>query len=236
MSFDFNQSQINRWVAAQAAMVPTGSRVLDVGAGAGPYRQLFAHCEYRSQDFAQVPGFLGKYTTLDYVSDIKNIPVPDSSFDFILCTEVLEHVPEPILAVREMARILRPGGKLLLTAPLGSFLHQEPYHFYGGYTPYWYKKFLPQVGLDIISIEPNRGFFIWFAQEAQRFSALVDPRRTLGTNLGWLPLSLLWLITLPFCRMIFPLFARILDKLGLEHIAMLGIYVIAEKQADLQIT
>ena len=146
----------------------------------------------------------GSIPQLDYESDILTIPVPDGSFDVVLCTEVLEHVPEPILAVKEMARILSGEGRLLLTAPLGSFLHQEPYHFYGGYTPYWYRQFLPEAGLRIASIEANRGFFSWFGQEASRFSALIDPRRSLRTGWRWPLLALIWLITLPFCRSAFP--------------------------------
>lgn len=76
----------------------------------------------------------------------------DASFDVVLCTEVLEHEPEPIRAVHEFARIVRPGGKLLLTAPLGSGLHQDPFHFYGGYTPYWYRRFLTEAGFDNIEV------------------------------------------------------------------------------------
>lgn len=227
--FLFNESERDSWVATQAALTPAGLRVLDVGAGAGRYRSLFSHCEYRAHDFGQEPGTIGRYTSLDYESDITAISVPDNSFDVILCTEVLEHVPEPIRAVQEMARILKPNGKLLLTAPLGSFLHQEPYHFYGGYTPHWYRKFLPEVGLDVVSIEPNRGFFSWFGQEAQRFSALIEPRRTLNTAWRWPGLTLLWLVTLPFCRLLFPLVGGGLDRLKLEQIATVGYHVVAVK-------
>lgn len=105
----FNQHGRDRWVATQAAQIPAGSRVLDVGAGTGRYRKLFRHCEYKAHDFGQTPELRNKYTSLDYQSDIVNIPVPDNSFDAILCTEVLEHVPEPIRAVHEMARIMRRG-------------------------------------------------------------------------------------------------------------------------------
>ncbi len=84
----------------------------------------------------------GGYAAIDYVCDITQIPVEPATFDVVLCTEVLEHHPEPINVVAELARVLKPGGVLLLTAPLGSGIHQEPYHFYGGYTPFWYRRFL----------------------------------------------------------------------------------------------
>jgi SAM-dependent methyltransferase len=226
--YHFNSYNRKQWVASQAMHISAGSRVLDVGAGIGPYRPFFAHCGYYTHDFGNEPGTQGKYTSLDYISDIIKIPVEDSSFDVVLCTEVLEHVPEPILAVKEMARILRSGGRLLLAAPLGSFLHQEPYHFYGGFTPHWYHKFLPQAGFDLVSIESNRGFFSWFGQEALRFSALIDPRRSFGLGmLSWIGLTTLWLVTLPILRVIFPLLGGTLDKLRLEQIATVGYHVTA---------
>lgn len=169
----FNARCRDEWVADRARSVASGSRVLDVGAGTAPYRSLFAHCQYETQDFAEYEGYKGpegQYAKIDYVSDITEIPVPDASFDVILCTEVLEHVPCPIEALREMVRITKPGGRLFLTAPLGSGLHQEPYHFYGGFTDHWYRKFLNDFGCEAISINPNHGFFAHLGQECARFT------------------------------------------------------------------
>lgn len=172
---NFNQAQRDRWVARMAASVPAGARVLDVGAGEARYRSLFEHCEYKTQDFGQyggnTSGLLAEgwhYAPLDYVCDAADIPVPDASFDVVLCTEVLEHVPEPIRVVREIARILRPGGRAFVSAPLGSGLHQEPYHFYGGFTPHFYRKFFTEAGCNIVSIEPNGRFFRLLLQENNR--------------------------------------------------------------------
>ncbi len=227
--FDYNQWERDQWVARQARRVLAGSRVLDVGAGRGPYRQLFAHCEYRAHDFGKEPGTIGQYTALDYESDILTLPVADASFEVLLCTEVLEHVPEPAAAVREMARVLRPGGRLLLTAPLGSVLHQEPYHFYGGFTPHWYRRSLPAAGLAVESIDPNRGFFSLFGQEGKRFSALIDPRRTAGCGAARIGLTVLWALTLPVLRWGFPLLGPALDTLRLEQVATAGYHVAAVK-------
>ena len=99
------------------------------------------------------------YGKIDFVSDILNIPVPDKSYDVILCTEVIEHIPDPISAIKEISRILKTDGTLLITAPLQSGLHQEPYHFYGGYTKYWYQKFLTENNFSDINIEPNGSLY-----------------------------------------------------------------------------
>lgn len=225
----FNTERRREWVARHAAATPPGSRVMDVGAGIGQYRALFSHCDYRAQDFGIEPATTGLYTSLDYECDITAIPVPDASFDVVLCTEVLEHVPEPIRAVREIARILRPGGLLLITAPLGSHLHQEPYHFYGGYTPHWYQRFLPAAGCQVESIEPNCGFFSFFGQEALRFSSYLHPRaiRRLGAPRA-AALSCVWAVTLPLFQVL-PVLGRVLDGLGLERTATVGYHVVAVK-------
>lgn len=228
--YSFNQFERDRWVAAQAGRIPPGSQVLDIGAGACPYRTLFTHCEYKSHDFAQLQSdqLLGKkgYGTIDYISDILSIPVPAASFDVILCTEVLEHVPEPILAIQEFARILRPGGKLLLTAPLGSGLHQEPYHFHGGYTPYWYHKFLAEAGFDEIQVVPNGGFFKYYGQESWRFASLLAPWRGIK-HLLWAPL---WLLMLPWFVIVCPLLGYILDALDESKAFTVGYHVTAVRR------
>jgi SAM-dependent methyltransferase len=230
-TWSFNTERRREWVARQAAATPPGSLVLDVGAGIGQYRPLFAHCDYRAHDFGLEPATAGQYTPLDYQSDITAIPVPDAAFDVVLCTEVLEHVPEPIVALHEMARIVKPGGRLLITAPLGSHLHQEPYHFYGGYTPYWYARFLPTAGCTVTSVEANGGFFSFFGQEAQRFTQTVHPRqaRRLGVPRAAL-LTMVWLASLPASQLL-PLLGSLLDRWELERIATVGYHVVAVKDA-----
>ncbi len=182
--YDFNQRDRDQWVIEKARSIPAGAKVLDVGAGTCPYRSLFSHCDYKAHDFEKYEGIkLGgksQYGTIDYSSDIVSIPVPDASFDVILCTEVLEHVPEPIEALREMSRILKPGGRLLITAPLGSGLHQLPYHYYGGYTPEWYRTFGGKFGLGIQEITPNGGFFHLLAQECVRAAHLIPESELLN--------------------------------------------------------
>lgn len=150
--------QRDQWIKDHAAKLPQGSRVLDAGAGASKYRPYFSHCRYETQDFCQYKGPLVKYLQpVDYVCDITQIPVANASFDSIVCTEVLEHVIDPISVLREFSRILKPNGILLLTAPQASQVHMEPYHFYGGFTHYWYRHWLPTCGFEIDTIDAQGG-------------------------------------------------------------------------------
>lgn len=233
--FAFNLRNRDRWVAVHAAQVPAGARVLDAGAGSSPYRGLFAHCIYETQDFAQLTGAQlrhGGYGPIDYVCDMTAIPVPDASFDVVLCTEVLEHHPEPIKVVGELSRVLRSGGTLLLTAPLGSGIHQEPYHFYGGYTPYWYRRFLGQAGFGALEIAGNGGTLRHFAQEAIRFAQMTRPfggMLPVSVSLLWAPL---WLLLLPVLVLVIPLAARLLDRFDTEQRFTVGYHVRATRTAD----
>jgi SAM-dependent methyltransferase len=233
--FNFTDHERDRWVADQARSIPRGWRVLDVGAGSCRYRPLFAHCEYRSQDFcAHAPTTEGPmpeqgwaYGAIDYVSDAAAIPVPDASFDAVLSTEMLEHVPDPIAVVRELGRIVRPGGKLMLTAPLGSGLHQTPDHFYGGFTPFWYERYLGEAGFENVEATPNGGFFSHYGQESRRFSALIDPRRVPRAVAPLI--APFWAASLPWFRIVVPVACDLLDRLDSHRAFTVGYHVTATR-------
>jgi len=212
--FGFNGYNREVWVSEKARSVPSGSDVLDAGAGTGIYRDLFSHCNYKTQDFCQEPSTEGRYTKMDYICDITDIPVPDKSFDVIICTEVLEHVPEPIKVVEEFSRILRSNGRLFITAPLGCGLHQKPYVYYGGYTPFWYEKFLPMYGFENLKITPNRGFFGYYSQESRRFLKFLFPQDA-GTLRKIITFPLKLLLSLWF-RKIIPVLCYFLDKYNVD--------------------
>lgn len=228
--FAFNLVNRDRWVAEQAASLAPGTRVLDMGAGSCPYRPLFAHCRYETQDFAGLGDTQlrhGGYGEIDYRCDIADVPVADAQFDAILCTEVLEHVADPAKVLREMARLLKPGGRLMLTAPLGSGIHQEPYHYYGGYTPYWYREFLGAAGFGNISVVANAGSFKFFAQEAIRFAQTTRPFRLgmpLPLELLWLPC---WVLLAPLLALAVPLACHVLDRYDREQRFTVGYHVTA---------
>lgn len=227
--FSFNLVNRDRWVAKQAQSLATGSRLLDVGAGSCPYRPLFQHCDYRAQDFTGLQGEQlrhGGYGKIDYVCDATAIPAESGSFDAVLCTEMLEHVPDPQAVIQELARLLRSGGKLMLTAPLGSGIHQEPHHYYGGFTPFWYQKFLTQAGFTDIRIEPNAGSFKFFSQEAIRFLMTTCPFAKLPVlpSVLWLPF---WLALLPALGVVVPFACHLLDRYDQDQRFTIGYHVTA---------
>lgn len=176
-----NESARECWLERVLRSLPKGSRILDAGAGTQRYRKFCTHLNYVSQDFAEYDGKgdaaglqTGEfnYGKLDIVSDITCIPEPDASFDAIMCIEVLEHLPHPVLAIKEFARLLRTSGYLILTAPFCSLTHFSPYHFCTGFSRYWYEKHLNDNNFDIIEIVANGNYFEYLAQEIYRVSAI----------------------------------------------------------------
>jgi SAM-dependent methyltransferase len=176
-----NEHNREVWLQTALQTISTGSRILDAGAGTQQYRKFCAHLKYVSQDFAQYDGAGNStglqiknfdYGKLDIVSDITAIPEPDSSFDAIMCIEVLEHLPNPIQVIQEFARLLRPGGHLILTAPCCSLTHFAPYHFTTGFNRYWYETHLADKKFIIVELTPNGNFFEFIAQEVARISSI----------------------------------------------------------------
>ena len=165
------------WVKKTLKKIPRGSKVLDAGAGQQQFKIFCSHLKYVSQDFAKYDGRGDKRglqtkvwnnSNLDIVSDITSIPRPKASFDAILCTEVFEHLPDPISALKEFSRLLKKNGYLIITAPFCSLTHFSPYHFYSGFNRYFYETYLTKFGFKIIGIKTNGNFFEYLAQEIRR--------------------------------------------------------------------
>jgi ubiquinone/menaquinone biosynthesis C-methylase UbiE len=172
-----------QWVEKALQSIPNGSRILDAGAGELQFKEMCAHLEYVSQDFAQYDGQgdrkglqVGKWdqSKIDIVSDIVSIPQPDRAFDAIMCIEVFEHLPNPTLAIKEFSRLLKPGGFLIITAPFCSLTHFSPYHFYTGFNKYFYEEFLPENSFKILELSANGNFFEYLAQELRRLPEIAD--------------------------------------------------------------
>ena len=131
-----NEHSRTTWVKRVLSEIPTGSRILDAGAGEMQYKRFCIHLDYVSQDFGSYDGEgdasglqVGSWdqSQIDIVGDITDIPEPSASFDAVMCIEVLEHLPDPPAALRELSRLLKSGGMLILTAPFCSLTHFSPH-------------------------------------------------------------------------------------------------------------
>lgn len=95
-------------------------------------------------------------------ADVQALPFRDEAFDAIKITEVLEHVPDTAAALRECHRVLRPGGRLVATAPFLEHLHGDP-DDYVRYTDSMWRRLLAECGLTPESVTPQGGYFTHLA-------------------------------------------------------------------------
>jgi SAM-dependent methyltransferase len=173
--------------------LPRGSALLDVGCGRQPYRPWIEQCGLTYHGIDRYVEGCASDASTTRAWDITRIPWPfdDMSFDAVLCTEVLEHVPDPFVLVEECARICRPGSLLILTAPFVWPEHEAPYDYHR-FTRYGLKAIVERCGfktealwargnwsetiaqlLGFASIHHARG---WRAQAAR---SLIKPIRAL---------------------------------------------------------
>ena len=144
----------NNAMTTAAAAHATG-RLLDIGCGLKPFAPMFAPYvnEHVGVDHPDSPHAL---TSVDVLATAYEIPLPDRGFDTVLMSEVLEHLERPQDALSEAFRLLRPGGKLILTAPFIWALHEEPRDFYR-YSPHGLRYLLDGVGFEVIEVIPVGG-------------------------------------------------------------------------------
>jgi len=179
------------WVKKQLASIKDGSKILDVGAGECRYKVNCKHLDYKSQDIALYDGKgdgLGLHTKawdtsrIDFRCDILELNL-EIKYDAILCTEVLEHVTDPVAVLKHLTALLSPDGILILTAPFNSVNHFAPHFHCTGFSRYFYSFHCQKLGMKVIELSSNGGFFDCLAQELGRMpkvrfkysKSLLDP-------------------------------------------------------------
>lgn len=137
--------------------------ILDIGCGSKPYENLFVNAKkYIGLDI-EVSGHDHASSKVDIFYNGDVLPFDDESFDNIVCFEVLEHVFNFDQLVKEMHRVLRPGGKLLITVPFAFPEHETPYDFFR-YTSFGLKKLFETNNFVLNSSIKSTSFFLSIAQ------------------------------------------------------------------------
>ena len=207
--------------------VPGAKSILDVGAGTGPFRDLSESLGfvYTSHDFGEYlpsdesPALQNKdwaYTELDLRCDLLEIP-QSSSADVVMCTEVLEHVADPVKALQKLVNLTRPNGALIVTVPFLSLMHQAPYWFSAGLSPYWFAHHLSEFEIIDFEIVVHGDYFDFMYQEINR---LFDFPGRIGRFASY-PIRVLCGLLLKIAKQVLP--SRVRELAG--H----GVTVVAKK-------
>ncbi len=195
---------------------------LDLGCGNKPYASLYnpyttsqIGCDIIQSDKNRV----------DVICPVTNLKFESNIFDSVLCTQVLEHVYEHQLMMKEIHRVLKPGGTIILTVPFTWELHEEPFDFFR-YTKHGLKELFEKTNFQIDYIKPNGGK--WAAIYQLRNNALYHSfkKKTFYNKLKKLFYNELRVIQLR------NKFAIWLDKKYKDEIFTLNYIVVARKKED----
>jgi SAM-dependent methyltransferase len=203
---DIGRWYVTRFVENVAKSLSPGSSVLDAGAGECVYKRFFVHCEYKAIDLG-VGETSWNYGNLDYVGVLHNMPIESNSFDAVLCTQVLEHLEWPRESVKEMYRVLKPSGRLFLTAPMSHMEHPVPYDFFR-YTSFGLRSICEHAGFKELEIQPFGGRWTRWAYEMPRClssfpaSGILTGKPNI-TGILLLPVKLVVSLMIPLFQLIF---------------------------------
>ncbi len=204
------ETRADEALAGFAASLAPNSRVLDAGAGECRYAGLFAAHRYLALDNA-VGDAAWNYSRLDLRGDLESLPLAAATFDAALSVVVLEHTREPMKVLREIARVLRPGGRLFLVVPQEWEVHQAP-HDYFRYTRYGLDHLLAGSGFRVRRLEAVGGFFWLMARRSVNLLSFFQG------GLKWA----LFVLLAPFFGLLVPLLLYFCDGLDRRRDFTLG--------------
>jgi SAM-dependent methyltransferase len=164
-------------IASLTGVAPEArGRLLDVGCGDKPYEHIFRPfvteyigVEHEATFTATSAGARDRKP--DVLYDGKRLPFDDRSFDTVLNVQVLEHTPQPFALVSEMARVLKDDGVLIVTAPFGFRLHEEP-HDYFRYSPHGLRQLCADAGLEVVRVEQQGSLWSVIGHKLNSYLAL----------------------------------------------------------------
>lgn len=235
---DFEKRGLYQSMVSAAACV--SGDLLDVGCGDKPYEPVFSGRVSSYTGIECSASYSGSFNEAsgkaDLTYDGAHLPFPDGSFDTVLCTQVLEHVESPSELLAEMARVLRPGGRLIATVPFCYRIHDR--RDYWRFTAGGLEVLVTDAGLAVETIEA-RGTFWEAIGQAINWYLLIKAGRLQSLaqesgSLGYLPPSedrpryVLLALLVPLALVLI-LLVEVMDRLSPESSMVLGYSVVAVK-------
>jgi len=224
---------------AIASLAPNAQGVLlDVGCSERPYSELFAPYVTRYVGLDYPPALLDKQPELwaildrmkgavDVFGDGRRLPFADESFQTVLSAEVLEHVMSPSALLQEMARVLKPGGRLLVTVPFIQPLHEMPSDFFR-YTPFSLRNLVEQSGLVVERLEARGNFALAIGSLSAQFLLRVCASKKRLADGSVIPSRWKSVIVFPIAAVV-QVGWYLVSKLARDDTVTLGYSLVAQK-------
>jgi ubiquinone/menaquinone biosynthesis C-methylase UbiE len=182
LSYSLRRYFVDEFHFRHIPTLPAGSKVLDLG---GTKLRKRGQFDIERYNLEVVYANLSRDKHPDIQANAALVPLQAEWFDAVICSELLEHVPDPHAVVREAWRVLRPGGTLFITAPFLFHIHGDPYD-YGRYTDHYWREVLHEAGFSHIVIESQGLFFSVMVGCAKYYLYKMDLPRPYRRLAHWL--------------------------------------------------
>lgn len=146
-----DRKAIYNFLKRESSNINGNNIILDFGCGEKPYEALFGGKNYVGVD-VKSSGHNNEKKKVDYYYNGVNLPFENEFFDIVLSTEVFEHVPDIMAILKEINRVTKPNGKIIISVPMVMHSHEEPYDFMR-YTKYGLGLLLKKSGFCVDKIE-----------------------------------------------------------------------------------
>jgi SAM-dependent methyltransferase len=179
INYSITRYYVDEFYFSHVENLKPGSKVLDLGGNKINKRGRFdigrypLRVTYANLVIAKRP---------DIQCDAACIPFRGDVFDAVICSELLEHVPEPSLVLQEVFRVIKPGGCLLVTVPFLYRIHGDPYD-YNRYTDSYWLSLLKKIGFSNLLIEKQGSFFTVIVDFLKQYASQYASERDVFSRL-----------------------------------------------------
>ena len=182
VSYSLRRLYVDEFYNQHICQLDDGSRVLDLGGHKSTKRGNF---NVEQSNLRVIYLNLSPSKGTDVQADAALLPFSKDQFDALICSELLEHVPDPLSVLRQIHNVLRPDGKLLISVPFLYRIHADPYD-YGRYTDYYWRENLEKFGFDNITIAKQGFFYSVFFDFLRQYSNYMNIPQPFGRLIRWL--------------------------------------------------